>query len=178
MQHIMRRGLSDGRLLPQPFERVLLLLPTWQALVEDLDVTIASAVQLLIGQTGQMVWAASIEDDRNVARDLRHTGWQDFQRDGHGLGQMSRGVLCRTADIHQHRRKAGIELPLYGLDVGKRNGDRRILLLLCKLGIVLWVSKGWYNVSQRQDQKTDHSTLYKRHYWMHTALLLAVSEQQ
>jgi hypothetical protein len=62
-----------GRLLAQGFEWVLVLLPPWQALFEYLYITIPSAVQLLIGQTGQMMWAASIQDHWDIARDLGHT---------------------------------------------------------------------------------------------------------
>ena len=102
-----------------------MLLPAWQALVEHLHAPIPSAIQFLIGQTGQMVRTASIQDHRNIARDLGHADGQHAQGNGHGSGEMSGTVFLRAADIHQHLRMARIEFLLDAFYADKSNGNGR-----------------------------------------------------
>jgi len=105
------------------FKWVLVLLPAWQALVQHLHVTIPGTIQFLIGQTGQMVWAASIEDHGNIARDLSHANGQHSQWNGYGAGEMPGVILLSTSDIHEHLRTARIEILFHALYADERNRD-------------------------------------------------------
>src|SRR5438128_2659835 len=105
------------------FKWVRVLLPAWQALVQHLHVTIPGTIQFLIGQTGQMVWAASIENHGNIAWDLSHANGQHAQGNGHGSGEMPSIILFSTPDIHEHLRTARIELLFHALYTDERNGD-------------------------------------------------------
>lgn len=73
-----RRGLwAELRPLWHPLQGVLALLPARQALLEHLHVAISSTIELLIGQTGQMVWTGSIQYHGDMARDFCHADGQD-----------------------------------------------------------------------------------------------------
>ena len=100
-----------------------MLLPAWQALVQHLHVTIPGTIQFLIGQTGQMVWTASIEDHGNIARDLTHADGQHSQWNGHGFREMPGVILFSTPDIHEHLRMARIEISFHTLYTNESNGD-------------------------------------------------------
>ena len=64
-------GIAIGRTMPYrgivagspAFGRIALIDPAGNALVEDPEVTVSFGVQLFVGQTGQLVWARSIEND-------------------------------------------------------------------------------------------------------------------
>lgn len=53
-----------------PLGGVALLDPAWDPLIEDSEITISHGIQLLVGQTGQLVGTRSVEDDDPVAWDL------------------------------------------------------------------------------------------------------------
>jgi hypothetical protein len=46
-----------------PFGGVALIDPAWNAFIENPEIAKSLSVQFFVGQTGQLVWTRSIEDD-------------------------------------------------------------------------------------------------------------------
>ena len=49
------------------------LVPPGETFLKYMHIPIAETVQVLVGQTGQVVWAVSIQDDRDIARNFCDT---------------------------------------------------------------------------------------------------------
>jgi hypothetical protein len=71
---------AQGGLLGACLDGVAVLFPARNTFLEHLHVPVAKTVEILIGQTGQMVWAGSIEHHRPVARHIRESLRQLAQR--------------------------------------------------------------------------------------------------
>jgi hypothetical protein len=67
---------------------ILPLFPARNAFLQYLHITIALTIQMFIGQTGQLVRAASIQHHRDVARNFRETLREFIQWQQPGAGQM------------------------------------------------------------------------------------------
>ena len=94
---------SEGAALSAAVYGVALFDPAGEALVEDLHVAIAFLVEDAIGQTGQVVRASSIKDDRPVLRNLGQALRHVAQGDGDGARNVGLLVFFAAAHVDDER---------------------------------------------------------------------------
>jgi hypothetical protein len=85
-----------------PFHRVAFLVPAYDALVENFHVAVTLFVENAVGQTGQVMGASSIQDDRSILGNALHISIELRQRRGERAQDMRFAIFFLAAHIDDH----------------------------------------------------------------------------
>src|SRR5918992_409305 len=109
MTALFRAMSPDSRNLGS-FHWITSLVPADQAFIKNLHIAIAIFVENAIGQTGQVMWAGSIENNWPVSWNTLHVFFELSQRGRDGAEDMNFVVFRRGSHIDNQRLFAGFHV--------------------------------------------------------------------